>query len=72
VQALWDGQILGQEFSMVRAKRPPMVPPEWLYDFRFEEEIGRIILDKTTSHTISFFGLAEGYGDFDYISFWPI
>jgi uncharacterized surface protein with fasciclin (FAS1) repeats len=72
VQAFWDGEILGDEFSMLRSKRPPQVPPEWLYDFHFEEEIGRIILDETSSHTIKFYGLAEGYGDWDYIAFWPV
>jgi uncharacterized surface protein with fasciclin (FAS1) repeats len=72
VQAFWDGEMLGQEFSMIRSKRPPMVPPEWLYDFHFDEEIGKVNLDVTSSHTMSFVGLAEGYGDFDYVAFWPV
>jgi uncharacterized surface protein with fasciclin (FAS1) repeats len=72
VQAFWDGEILGQEFSMIRSKRPPMVPPEWLYDFHFDEEIGRVNLNQTSPHTIRFVGLADGYGDFDYIAFWPV
>jgi len=71
VQAFWDGDILGSDFSMERQKRPPMTPPEWLYDFRVADVIGTVVLSTTTSHTIRFVGLTSGYGEFDYLTFWP-
>jgi uncharacterized surface protein with fasciclin (FAS1) repeats len=72
VQTFWDEAVLGDEFAMIRSKRPPQVPPEWLYDFHFDEEIGQVFLENTTAHTMKFIGLAEGYGDWDYVEFIPL
>ena len=71
VQTFWDGVIFGQEFTMRQAIRPPISPPEWLYNFRTFYDLGTVILDETKPHKIKFFGLTEGYGEFDYLSFWP-
>jgi uncharacterized surface protein with fasciclin (FAS1) repeats len=71
VQTFWDGEIFGSEFSMRQQKRPPMVPPEWIYDFRVAYDLGSVYLDETKSHKIKFFGLSEGLGEFDYLSFRP-
>jgi uncharacterized surface protein with fasciclin (FAS1) repeats len=71
VQTFWDGEIFGSEFSMRQAKRPPISPPEWIYDFRFSYILGTVILDETKPHKIKFFGLSEGLGEFDYLSFSP-
>ena len=71
VQTFWDGDMLGPAFSMRQQKRPPMVPPEWLYDFRVAMDLGTVILDETRSHKIKFFALSEGLGEFDYLSFTP-
>jgi uncharacterized surface protein with fasciclin (FAS1) repeats len=71
VQAFWDGETLGPVFSMRQQKRPPVSPPEWLYDFRVAMDLGTVILDETRGHKIKFFALTEGFGEFDYLSFWP-
>jgi uncharacterized surface protein with fasciclin (FAS1) repeats len=71
VQTFWDGDMLGPVFSMRQQKRPPMVPPEWLYDFRVAMDLGTVILDETRQHNIKFFALSEGLGEFDYLSFTP-
>ncbi len=71
VQTFWDGAIFGPEFSMRQQIRPPVTPPEWLYDIRVAMELGTVILDETKPHKIKFFGLTEGLGEFDYLSFWP-
>lgn len=71
VQTFWDGVIFGSEFSMRQQKRPPVSPPEWIYDFRVAYDLGTVILDETKPHKIKFFGLTEGLGEFDYLSFWP-
>jgi hypothetical protein len=71
VQAFWDGETLGPVFSMRQQKRPPIVPPEWLYDFRVAMDLGTVILDETRGHKIKFFAMTEGLGEFDYLSFWP-
>jgi uncharacterized surface protein with fasciclin (FAS1) repeats len=71
VQAFWDGETLGPVFSMRQQKRPPVSPPEWLYDFRVAMDLGTVILDETKGHKIKFFALTEGLGEFDYLSFWP-
>lgn len=71
VQTFWDGVQFGPVFTMRQQKRPPMVPPEWLYDFRAIQDIGTVFLDETEPHKIKFFGLTEGLGEFDYLSFWP-
>jgi uncharacterized surface protein with fasciclin (FAS1) repeats len=71
VQAFWDEQLFGTDFSMRRHKRPPRRPPEWIYDFRVFHEIGVVTLTETTSHNLKFISLQEGYGEFDYITFVP-
>jgi uncharacterized surface protein with fasciclin (FAS1) repeats len=71
VQTFWDGDMLGPVFSMRQQKRPPMVPPEWLYDFRVAMDLGTVILNETKPHKIKFFALSEGLGEFDYLSFTP-
>jgi uncharacterized surface protein with fasciclin (FAS1) repeats len=72
VQAFWDGQVLGDEFSIRRQKRPPRRPPEWVYDFRIAHELGTVNLMETKSHVIKFVSLQDGLGIFDYLAFWPI
>lgn len=71
VQTFWDDAVFGPVFTMRQHKRPPMTPPEWLYDFRATFDIGTVILDEAKPHKIKFFGLTEGLGEFDYLSFWP-
>jgi len=71
VQAFWDEQPFGTDFSMKRQKRPPRRPPEWLYEFRVAHELGVVNMLQTTSHKIKFVCLEEGPGVFDYITFWP-
>jgi uncharacterized surface protein with fasciclin (FAS1) repeats len=71
VQAFWDEQLFGANFSMHRKKRPPRRPPEWVHDFRVSHEIGVVTLKETTSHNLKFISLQEGYGEFDYVTFLP-
>ena len=71
VQAFWDDQLFGADFSMRRQKRPPRRPPEWLYDFRVSHEIGVVTLSETSSHILKFISLQEGFGEFDYITLRP-
>jgi hypothetical protein len=71
VQAFWDEQLFGVNFSMNRKKRPPRRPPEWVHDFRVSHEIGVVTLKETTSHNLKFISLQEGYGEFDYVTFLP-
>ena len=71
VQAFWDDQILGYEFSMERKKRPPKRPPEWVYDFRVAHELGVVLLSETKPHKIKFIALKDGLGEFDYLTLRP-
>jgi hypothetical protein len=71
VQAFWDDKMLGEEFSIKRQKRPPRRPPEWLYEFRVNHELGVVNLMETEGHTIKLVCLSGGPGVFDYITFWP-
>jgi hypothetical protein len=70
VQAFWDEQLFGDDFSMDRKKRPAG-GGSWKHDYRVTQEIGLVTLSETTSHNLKFISLQEGYGEFDYITFQP-
>jgi uncharacterized surface protein with fasciclin (FAS1) repeats len=69
-QAFWDGARLGNPFSFVHNKRWPGV--EWKYDYNTSQWMGRLLLNETSSHTIKFISLDEGYGNFDYMVLQPV
>ena len=69
-QAFWDGARLGNPFSFVQSKRWPGV--EWKYDYNTSQWMGRLLLNETSSHTIKFIALEEGYGNFDYLVLVPV
>jgi hypothetical protein len=69
-QAFWDGARLGSPFSFVHNKRWPGV--EWLYDYNTSQWMGRLLLTETSTHTIKFISLSEGWGNFDYLVLQPV
>jgi uncharacterized surface protein with fasciclin (FAS1) repeats len=69
-QGFWDGARFGDLFSFVHNKRWPGV--EWKYDYNTSTYMGRLLLTVTEKHKIKFISLQNGYGNFDYLVFWPI
>ncbi len=69
-QGFWDGARFGSLFSFVHNKRWPGV--EWKYDYNTSTYMGRLLLTETMTHKIKFISLQNGYGNFDYLAFWPI
>ena len=69
-QGFWDGARFGGLFSFVHNKRWPGV--EWKYDYNTSTYLGRLLLTETGTHKIKFISLQNGYGNFDYLVFWPI
>lgn len=69
-QGFWDGARFGSLFSFVHGKRWPGV--EWKYDYNTSFYMGRLLLAETGTHKIRFISLQDGYGNFDYLVFWPI
>jgi hypothetical protein len=45
---------------------------EWKYDYNTSTYMGRLLLTETMTHKIKFISLQNGYGNFDYLAFWPI
>lgn len=69
-QAFWDGARMGNTFSFEHQKRWP--GQEWKRDFNTSQYMGRLVLAETEPHTIKFVSLLDGYGNFDYLAFWPV
>jgi uncharacterized surface protein with fasciclin (FAS1) repeats len=69
-QAFWDGARMGNTFSFEHQKRWP--GQEWKRDFNTSQYMGRLLLTETEPHTIKFVSLLDGYGNFDYLAFWPV
>jgi uncharacterized surface protein with fasciclin (FAS1) repeats len=70
VQTFWDGSRFGDPFSMVHNKRWPGM--EWLYNYNTSQWMGRILLTETSTHTIKFVSLDNGWGNFDYMVLQPV
>jgi uncharacterized surface protein with fasciclin (FAS1) repeats len=70
VQVLWDAARLGDPISLVHNKRWPGV--EWKYDYNTSQWMGRLQFTETASHTLKFISLKPGYGNFDYMTLWPV
>ena len=71
VQGFWDGARYGGVLDFEHQKRDPGLG-SWLRDFNTREYIGRLLLTDTKSHTLKFVSLESGYGNFDYLAFWPV
>jgi hypothetical protein len=70
-QAFWDGGRLGDPFSFEHQKRWPEVDG-WLRNYNTDQWLGRLLLTETSSHTIKFISLEDGYANFDYLALWPV
>lgn len=69
-QAFWDGARMGNTFSFEHQKRWP--GQEWKRDFNTSQYMGQLLLTETETHIIKFVSLLDGYGNFDYLAFWPV